>query len=230
MRKTLVLLLLVFFTITVCSPQAYSERKKKKPCVDTLTKCPDEGCGGDPKLNTLKNREDKPTSAAIEEWKLAQIISLNEEAPTSWKSGSNRDELEELGEGTAVVVKGWLINAHVTKTPETCNCHLTGEENNDFHLNLVPRKADPMDDSVVIEMSPRKRNPKWNIKTLEALSDTVVYVRVTGWLMFDSAHANFSHMPRSTAWEIHPVTKFEVCQSTKAKCDKGIGWKALEAL
>jgi hypothetical protein len=135
-----------------------------------------------------------------------------------------------LGEGTAVEVKGWLINAHVTKTPETCNCYLKGPDNNDFHLNLVPRNNDMMSDSVVIELSPRSRHTKWKLTTLEALADTITYVRVTGWLMFDSAHANFSHMPRATSWEIHPVTKFEVCQNTKAKCDQGNGWKALESL
>jgi hypothetical protein len=37
-------------------------------------------------------------------------------------------------------------------------------------------------------------------------------------------------MPRATAWEVHPVTGFEVCQGTKKQCDAGDKWVALESL
>jgi len=63
-------------------------------------------------------------------------------------------------------------------------------------------------------------------------------VRLTGWLMFDSAHAHHSHkannddrdhaghpLNRATNWEVHPVTKFESCNSTIAKCKAGTVWK-----
>jgi hypothetical protein len=52
------------------------------------------------------------------------------------------------------------------------------------------------------------------------------YVRVTGWLLLDSMHvANTTH---ATAWELHPSTAFEICTTTKTKCDKGNDWQKLE--
>ena len=230
MKKVFVVLVLFALSPPLAAIGNYTSPAVKDPCVATLAECPLIGCGGDPKLNSAKNRTDKPGASDVEKWKLSQIIGLSSLSPASWSSGKDRTDLVDLGEGTAVEVKGWLINVHVTKTPETCNCYLKGQANNDFHLNLVPRKNDSMQDSVVIELSPRSRHTNWKLATLEALADTITYVRETGWLMFDSAHANFSHMPRAMAWEVHPVTKFEVCQSTKLKCDKGMGWKALEAL
>jgi hypothetical protein len=204
----------------------------KPTCVSELSDCPLEGCGGDAELNEGKNRTDKPTPGEVEEWKLSEIVGLNEESPTSWSSKNSRSTLQELGEGTPIVIKGWLINAHVTGAVETCNCKLKGQANNDFHLNLVARKTDPMKESVVVELSPRTRLAGWTIAKLRSLGDLdaelVTYVRVTGWLMFDSQHASFEHMPRATAWEVHPVTKFEVCTVSKAKCEQGTGWKLLE--
>ena len=208
------------------------------PCPTTLAACPTEGCGGDPALNSLKNRLDAPTDDDAQSWSLARIVKLNKRSPTGWSKNNSRDILEDLGEGSAVSVKGWLINAHAAAL-ETCNCKVTGTENKDFHLNLTPTKPDAkkdpeeakdeaMDKSVVVEMSPRSRRKEWVLTKLKALADVPTYVRVTGWLMFDSAHASFEHMPRATAWEVHPVTKFEVCVETKTKCDKGTGWKPLE--
>jgi len=59
-------------------------------------------------------------------------------------------------------------------------------------------------------------------------------VRLTGWVMLDTAHVHHSHLlpgehpvrpvNRSSDWEIHPVTKFEVCTSTIAQCRAGGGW------
>ena len=209
-------------------------KKATKPCPTTLDVCPPEGCGGDPALNALKNRLDAPADGDVESWSLARVVGLNEESPTGWSQKKSRDELKDLGEGTPVALKGWLINAHAAAL-ETCNCKVKGADNKDFHLNLVASKTDAtgdhdeaMDKSVVVEMSPRSRHEGWVLTKLKALSDVPTYVRVTGWLMFDSAHANFGHMPRASAWEVHPVTKFEVCTDTKAKCDKDVGWKLLE--
>jgi hypothetical protein len=212
--------------------------KTTGPCPTTLGACPPEGCGGDPALNSLKNRLDAPADDDAQSWSLARIVKLNKRSPTGWSKKNTRDLLEDLGEGTPVTVKGWLINAHAAEL-ETCNCKVTGAENKDFHLNLTSAKPDAkkdpeeakdeaMDRSVVVEMSPRSRRKEWALTKLKALADVPTYVRVTGWLMFDSAHASFEHMPRATAWEVHPVTKLEVCVETKTKCDKGTGWKLLE--
>ncbi len=223
--------------VAVSSPQPAAEEDEETPttpCPTTLTACPPEGCGGDPALNKLKNRLDGPADDQVESWSLARVLGLNEESPAGWSKKNSRGTLEDLGEGTAVAVKGWLINAHAAQL-EPCNCKVKGPENKDFHLNLVASKTvatgdhdEAMDKSLVVEMSPRSRRKGWDLPRLQALADVPTYVRVTGWLMFDSAHANFGHMPRASAWEVHPITKFEVCTGTKAKCDKGTGWKLLE--
>lgn len=230
MKRIFCLCLLVVFAVLSCDPIIYAAKKKKpaRVCPTSLSSCPDGGCGGDPKLNEFKNQKKKANDP--EDWTIADVIELNDKTPDKWKSGSDRKPLRDIGEGTAVRIKGYLIHAKLTGTPESCNCFLKGLPNNDFHLNIVPTKASTMKQSLVVEMSPQSRNKKWELPTLQALMGTKTYVRVTGWLMFDSAHVHFQSMPRSTAWEIHPVTGFEVCQSTKKECDKGNGWKKLEDL
>ncbi|MDQ3175721.1 MAG: hypothetical protein M3Q91_18755, partial [Acidobacteriota bacterium] len=236
------------FTLSSFAFPAAQAAKKKKACATTLANCPREGCAsGDAKLNVLKNLKKKPTNAEAEEMTIADVIFLNASTPTKWKSGQDRQAVTDLGEGKGVRIKGYLINAHQTGGTETCNCHLVGLANNDFHLNFVQEqptsppagstkkaiiaaKQPLMKSSMVIEMSPRSRNKRWSLPRLQALSDGFNYVRVTGWLMFDSQHPSFSHLPRASAWEIHPVTKFEVCTQTVAECDAGTGWKTLETL
>jgi hypothetical protein len=229
MKKTLVLLLILAFTLLSPYPNVLAT-KKTPPCVRTLGKCPAKGCGGDPNLNEFKNQMESPKASEVEEWSIADVIELNDKSPKSWKRGADRQPLQDIGEGTAVAIKGYLIHAKMTGAPESCNCFLKGLPNNDFHLNIVPTKASTMKQSLVIEMSPRSRNPNWKLPTMQALAGTKTYVRVTGWLMYDSAHASFKSMPRATAWEIHPITKFEVCQGTKKQCDAGDKWKNLENL
>ena len=63
-------------------------------------------------------------------------------------------------------------------------------------------------------------------------------VRVTGWLMLDTAHIHHSvllpgesprgPLVRVTNWEVHPITKFEVCHSSVKKCKKGQGFQAFD--
>lgn len=229
MKKALAILLLA--GLAVFSPLAYTGEAKGKPaCVKSLSKCPLKGCGGDPNLNTFKNQKDAPAGANVEQWSIADVVKLNDTSPKTWKVGADRKPLQDIGEGKAVAVKGFLIHAKLTGAPETCNCFLTGLNNNDFHLNLVPTKTGAMKQSLVVEMSPRSRDANWKLPTLQALAGTKTYVRVTGWLMYDSAHAHFQSMPRATAWEIHPITGFEVCQGTKKECDAGNKWVALESL
>jgi hypothetical protein len=207
-----------------------SKSKKKAPVIATLAECPDEGIGGDPNLNRFKNQTRAPKASAVEEWEIADVIELNGKSPMTWKVGADRKPLRDIGEGTAVAIKGYLIHAEPTGSTESCNCGLPGRENNDFHLNIVPTRAGGLKQSLVVEMSPRSRNAKWSISTLRALVRPKAYVRVTGWLMWDSQHSHFKSMPRATAWEIHPITGFEVCQGTKKECDAGKNWVTLESL
>ncbi len=223
----------LFVPFLVVAPTAVKAASRKAPCKPTLNDCPAEGCGQniDKVLNRLKNRTDMPQGAAVEDWTVTQVIALNEETPEKWKRNSQRGPLEEIGEGTPVRVKGWLIEAFITKTPEACNCFLRKKEENDIHVNLTARKPGHPEEAMVVEITPRFRKPAWTADKLAALVDQdPVYVRVTGWLVLDSMHV--ANTPHATAWEVHPVTGFEVCQKTKQECDQNAGgaWAALEDL
>lgn len=228
-KRCSIVLVVVSFALTSLSPSAGGQRRRRQPCVQTLAQCDNDGCGGDPKLNAKKNITQAASNP--EDWTISQIVALEEESPRGWSSGRDRDELEEIAEGTEVRVKGYLIDAFVTRTPESTNCFLRGPENNDFHLNLVRRSDLNKSQSVVVEITPRFRPAGWEISKLEALADARRYVRVTGYLMYDTAHPGASSS-RATAWEVHPVTRFEACVSTVARCNQNAAgaWRRLENL
>ena len=75
----------------------------------------------------------------------------------------------------------------------------------------------------------RETKPAWTLSKLQGLlsGSDPPYVRVSGYLLLDTEHISRSGGPRITIWEIHPVTRFQVCGSTPAKCDSGTGWKDL---
>jgi hypothetical protein len=203
-------------------------------CATSMGSCPPEGCGGgDPKLNVKKNRTDMP-AGTLEAWTFDEIIHLEEERPTQWMEGQDRTQVEEMGEDTPIMLSGYLLGAHAGG-PETCNCKLSGADNNDIHINIVHNSTDKITDSIVTEMTPRIRaaHPGWD--KAQATFDQLTangrrpYVRVTGYLLFDSEHVSRSGGPRITIWEVHPITAFELCSSTTAAvCDKGNSWTALE--
>jgi hypothetical protein len=232
--KRFLLALLLLVGVAALPPDTASHAQRRRAAsrlaVTTLAECPEEGIGGDPNLNRFKNQTRAPKPSAVEEWDIADVIELNGRSPEHWSIGADRKPLRVIGEGTAVAIKGYLIHAELSGGTEACNCKLAGPANNDFHLNIVPTKAGGLKQSLVVEMSPRSRNAKWSLPTLKGLVRVTAYVRVTGWLMWDSQHSHFKTMPRATAWEIHPITGFEVCQGTKKECDAGKNWVTLESL
>ena len=92
--------------------------------------------------------------------------------------------------------------------------------------------------SITAEISPRLRpnvDPVGNssssdriISLLRKYARELTYVRVTGWAMLDTQHIS-KPIDRRSNWELHPVTKFEVCTATVADCDAGTGWVNLES-
>jgi hypothetical protein len=197
----------------------------QQPCPTTLENCPDEGCGGgnlrDPELNKMKNRNSIAQNPQARS--LGQIRAMRE--PSPWPIGKERSQLAAR-EDTAVVVRAYLRHARESGS-ETTNCQIPGRANNDFHLDLISFKNDPKARSVTAEITPRFRKPGWTLGKLEHLFEEKAYVRVTGWLMLDTFHIS-RRLTRSTNWEIHPVTKFEVCTSTITDCRNGNGWQNLE--
>ena len=145
--------------------------------------------------------------------------------------------VEDTGQGTACQ----------TGVRETANCKLGPPDTADYHLGLGfnstlaanartnhPQPCTPTfktleKDSFVAEMTPFPRHthhPKWTLATVKALQGQ--QVKVVGQLMVDNDHfkaaddCHFSPQKpacwRSTIWEIHPVTKFFVC-NLSAGCD-----------
>lgn len=200
-----------------------------KACSTNLASCPVEGCGGgDTLLNKKKNRTDIPQSS-YQAMTFEDFLHLEEERPSQWTENQDRSEVEALGEDTPVTLAGYMIGAH-PGSPETCNCKLSGEANNDYHINLVERPTDRLWNSIVVEMTPRIRSsvPQWTLQNLQNLITDVnnpPLVRVSGYLLFDSEHVSRSGGPRITIWEVHPLTKVEVCNDTQCTVDSDSGWQ-----
>jgi hypothetical protein len=227
MQRTTILILLSALAFTSV---ADAQPKKPKPTcgATSFADCPAKGCGGDPELNRKKNTKAKPSAQEVDEWELKDIVGLT--FPQEWKSGTKRGLLEKWGEGRAVRVKAFLIHAkNYPSGVESCNCNLKKTDNNDFHLVLVDSRKKGEASSVTAEISPRIRPAGWTIEKLRKLSKDKAYVRVTGWVMLDTQHIK-KPIKRLTNWEIHPVTRFEVCTGTVKSCDQGEGWEDLEEI
>jgi hypothetical protein len=207
-------------------------RRTSHACATDLDHCPAEGCGGgDLLLNTKKNIMTVPTSYEVITFD--NFRHLDEESPSTWKQGQPRTEVEELGEGSGVMLTGYLYGAH-EGSPETCNCKLSGEDSNDYHLNIIENDEDAQTDSVVVEMTPkfRRNKPDWTLLTLNSLpaapNKRHPLVRVSGYLLFDSEHVSRSGGERFTIWEIHPITKIENCPTGTCQQDDQ-GWTEIGA-
>lgn len=92
---------------------------------------------------------------------------------------------------------------------------------------LTSSMSDPEATSVTAEITPRVRarrpNPvTWTHSRINALRGK--FIRVTGFLMLDTQHIG-RPLVRATNWEVHPITKLEVCTLTQAQCTAGTGWR-----
>jgi hypothetical protein len=225
-------LFLILLALLVVVPTVGSAKKKKvkSTCgANSFGNCPKEGCGGDSELNTKKNRTTKPAASSVETYKRADFVKLK--FPKKWTAGTKRALLETWGEGTPVEYEAYLIKAkHYTSGMESCNCNLKKEENNDFHLVTVSQKNAGEDNSVTAEISPHIRPAGWTFSKLTDLSKKKTYVKITGYLMLDTQHLGAGPPIRITDWEVHPVTKMQVCTGTITGCKAGNGWTDLEDL
>jgi hypothetical protein len=216
------------------------------PCAEgiiTINDCPLTGCGelGDAELNRAKNRTDAPTS--VKRLTLDQIRQIPQ--PARWNTGADRSSIRASGkEGSGVVVSGYLLKARA-EGKESCNCDLSRRVDTDVHLVIVSEmpaseSKEAMDiseqASVTAEITPRVRgqNEKWLYRNVNDLEGS--YIRITGLLMLDTKHIPQAiqlpgergnrPLKRGTNWEVHPVTKIEVCTQSQKNCDTGKGWKA----
>jgi hypothetical protein len=204
----------------------------------SIPACPLTGCGdgGDAFLNEQKNKTNVPTSG-ITNMTLDQMGALSQ--PSNWPTGTPRASIEGPGkEGSPVAVRAFLLKAKA-EGAESCNCDMTKRAVTDIHLVLVSQLPN-MDDqdevdtaeagSVTAEITPRMRqhgHPNWVFKNINDFEGE--YVRFTGRLLLDTKHLPPNRkLKRATNWEVHPITRFQVCQTTKSQCDHSTGapnWK-----
>ena len=182
---------------------------KPKPVAQTFHGCPATGDGGDPALNTLKNRIDE---AQWQPASLASILALTwppdiERQPRARWSEADRADIAR-NEGAPVQVEGYLVDVR-RMGPESCNCHSVDDV--DFHIWLVDDPNKGREQSVVIETSPRVRSvhPAWTLAKLRDIVSGKRRVRISGWVMMDPEHPDQVGKTRGTIWEIHPVMQIE---------------------
>ncbi len=120
----------------------------------------------------------------------------------------------------AASVDGYVVS--IAKGPlELSNCYVPC--NRDIHIHVGLRPDAPPREQVVLEITPRMQEwarhqgRDWSAETLrgEMLSH---WCSFEGWLLYDSHHAGEAENSapgrpgnwRATAWEIHPITNFEI--------------------
>jgi hypothetical protein len=130
------------------------------------------------------------------------------------------DDRERWSQTRAASVEGYVVS--IANGPiELTNCYVPCSR--DIHIHVGLRPDAPPREQLVLEITPRmqewarRQGRDWSEKTLrgELLSH---WCSFEGWLLYDSHHAGKSennvpgraHNWRATAWEIHPITNFEI--------------------
>ena len=162
-------------------------------------------------------------------------------------------------EGDLVSFVGYIVEAK-PGSEETVNCHCKDPLSIDVHMALadhplnlqkaasnattaekhaitVSNDAALCTNSFVAETIPHLRPASLELTAIEPIVGSKI-VKVTGPLLFDGSHRpckgsipGSGDPSRLTVWEIHPVYKIEVCNSTKldqCKADSG-NWQSVEA-
>jgi hypothetical protein len=152
-------------------------------------------------LNTNKNRTDVPGESDYVDVGWSDLKSLPSNRVKDFVSAPVR-------------VVGFLshkINVENSGKGESTNCHLTGDNEVDWHIYLTDSPAQQIRSAIIVETTPRTRpQHAWSTSMLAPLVDSQTQVRISGWLMFDTEHINVIGTQRATVWEVHPITKIEV--------------------
>jgi hypothetical protein len=178
----------------------------------------DQECGmegsakrqNDKQFNRLKNRFVAPTKAQID-------------PNFNWTNLAEfEDDRNKFSSEKGVVLRGYVLRVTMGGA-ETCNCNTKTPEFRDTHIVITPDKSQTgVLNQVVIEVTPRMRSQMqakgidWSQEALRKLQGKTI--EVEGWLFYDYNHGNQSAkvrqktkgVTRSTAWEIHPITRLNV--------------------
>jgi hypothetical protein len=196
----------------IATPGSLAQVAKPRPIATTFEGCPPSGDGGDPVLNTLKNRIDEapwyPTTVSA-------ILALGWPEEVEFRSRARWSEQDAARvaqyEGAPVQVEGYLVSAK-KMSPESCNCHSV--EHVDWHVWLVDDPSKGREQSIVTEVTPRVKvhHPGWTLSRLQEIANHKQKVRISGWLMLDPEHPDQVGKTRGTIWEIHPIMQIEVLE------------------
>jgi hypothetical protein len=202
-------------------PNALSAQvAKPRPVTDYFEGCPPSGSGGDPVLNTLKNRIDEGAWASTT---ISEVLSLAWPEAIEYQSRTRWSPADAAAvaqyEGAPLQLEGYLLSAK-KMSPESCNCRSV--EHVDYHIWLADDPNKDRAQSVVIEITPRVQvhHPEWTSSRLQQLVRNRERVRISGWLLMDPEHPDQIGKTRGTIWEIHPVMQIET---------RGLGgWQPLD--
>lgn len=123
---------------------------------------------------------------------------------------------------TGVTITGYVVEVSPGGKQETCNCGR--KDLQDMHIDVVQRRshAGNKRQNFVVEITPRWEGELGKIKAVrKAIKGKCV--EFTGWLFYDSIHADEAENTapgrkgnwRKTAWEVHPVTSYEVVEDSE---------------
>jgi hypothetical protein len=132
--------------------------------------------------------------------RIAEIIAL-----PRFPQAYTRAQLDEI---TAIESRGAVVVGYVAR--------LLQMGDGDYHIQITavaPGRCLGSDtpDQLITELTPgvRSRRPNYTWEALVPLCGAATQIRLTGWLFYDSPHQD--DVGRSTPWEVHPVTRIEVC-------------------
>lgn len=164
------------------------------------------------RLNLLKNRYTAPQKSEIT-------------TDFNWTTLSEtEDDRAKFSSKKGVILRGYVLKVTMGGA-ETCNCGSKTPEFRDTHIVLTPDAAQTgLLSQMVVEVTPRmravmaQRGVDWSQAALKKLRGK--QIEVEGWLMYDNEHGDKSAKvkqktkgaTRSTAWEIHPITRLKVIE------------------
>lgn len=149
-------------------------------------------------LADQKSRLDDPVSPTL--MTIARIVAL----PTFPRAYS----IEQLAEISATEARGVTVTGFVAR--------LRRMDDGDYHIQITEAPVgrclgSDSTDQLITELTPgiRARHPAYTWEALQPLCGAATQVQLTGSLLYDSPHKG--DRGRSTPWEVHPVTRIEVC-------------------
>ena len=210
------------------------------PCANTLGDCEDSGCASPGSAHAILNEAKRhfPTDTSARLLTFADFQSLQDQTDEVVDQGSQMDDRSVLrgftvssgtvGEGSLVKIVGFIAEGSVPhpNTGESVNCRFTESGNNDFHISLAPRPTGTEFQGIVVEMIPQARPAGWTIKKLKKAKTNRRLVMAIGGIFYDNLHVvnkdpsdPLRGQPkRFSLWEVHPITRFFVCERANNAC------------